>query len=82
MEVSVMLESGVVAHGEYLFSTAHLHDGWSDAPEQDKEFIFVKLNNGRLTIQPTNRVRFIDRSFTTEALPRLKVQETVYSCEK
>jgi hypothetical protein len=82
MEVSVMLKSGVVSHGEYLFSTAHMHDGWSDAPDQDKEFIFVKLNNGRLTIQPTNRVRFIDRSFTTEALPKLKLQETVYSCEK
>jgi hypothetical protein len=82
MEVSVMLKSGVVSHGEYLFSTAHLHDGWSDSPDQDKEFIFVKLECGRLTIQPTNRVRFIDRSFTTEALPRLKVQETVYSCEK
>jgi hypothetical protein len=82
MEVSVMLKSGVVSHGEYLFSTAHMHDGWSDAPDQDKEFIFVKLECGRLTIQPTNRVRFIDRSFTTEELPRLKVQETVYSCEK
>lgn len=81
MQVSVRVEDKVL-HGEYLFSTAHLHDGWSDAPEQDKEFIFVKLNNGRLTIQPTNRVRFIDNSFTTEELPRLKLQETVYSCEQ
>jgi hypothetical protein len=81
MQVSVRVEDKVL-HGEYLFSTAHLHDGWSDAPEQDKEFIFVKLNNGRLTIQPTNRVRFIDHSFTTEELPRLKLQETVYSCEQ
>ena len=81
MQVSVRIEDKVL-HGEYLFSTAHLHDGWSDAPEQDKEFIFVKLNNGRLTIQPTNRVRFIDHSFVTEELPRLKLQETVYSCEQ
>ena len=81
MQMSVRVEDKVL-HGEYLFSTAHLHDGWSDAPEQDKEFIFVKLNNGRLTIQPTNRVRFIDHSFTTEELPKLKLQETVYSCEQ
>lgn len=82
MEVSVRLKSGVISHGQYLFSTAHLHDGWSDAPEQDKEFIFVQLDSGRLTIQPTNRVRFIDHSFTTEELPRLKLQETIYSCEQ
>ena len=81
MQMSVKVEDKVL-HGEYLFSTAHLHDGWSDAPEQDKEFIFVKLNNGRLTIQPTNRVRFIDHSFVTEALPKLKLQENVYSCEQ
>lgn len=82
MEVSVRLKSGTISHGQYLFSTAHLHDGWSDAPEQDKEFIFVQLDSGRLTIQPTNRVRFIDHSFTTEELPKLKLQETVYSCEQ
>jgi len=81
MQVSVRIEDKVL-HGEYLFSTAHLHDGWSDAPEQDKEFIFVQLDNGRLTIQPTNRVRFIDHSFVTEELPKLKLQETVYSCEQ
>jgi hypothetical protein len=81
MEVTVKVED-LILYGEYLFSVTHLHDGWSDAPEQDKEFIFVKLNNGRLTIQPTNRVRFIDHSFTTEELPKLKLQETVYSCEQ
>lgn len=82
MEVSVRLKTDVILHGQYLFSTAHLHDGWSDSPDQDKEFIFVQLDCGRLTIQPTNRVRFIDHSFTTNELPKLKLQETVYSCEK
>jgi hypothetical protein len=81
MEVIVVWKDNVL-YGEYLFSVTHLHDGWSDSPDQDKEFIFVKLNNGRLTIQPTNRVRFIDHSFTTNELPKLKLQETVYSCEK
>ena len=45
-----------ILKGTYLFSTTHLFDGWSDSPEQDKEFIFIELTNGRLTIQPTNRV--------------------------
>jgi hypothetical protein len=68
--------------GTYLFSTTHLHDGWSDSPEQDKEFIFIQLSNGRLTIQPTNRVAFIDLSFTNSNLPKLKLHDTIYSCEQ
>jgi hypothetical protein len=72
-----------VLSGEYLFSAAHLLDGYSDSPDQDKEFIFAKLDNGRLTIQPTNRVVFTDNSFTlpTDSLPRLKLSEVIYSCE-
>ena len=81
MEVSVMLKDGTITHGEYLFSTTHLNDGWSNSPDQDKEFIFIKLDNGRLTIQPTNKVAFIDNSFTTPTLPKLKLQEQIYSCE-
>jgi len=79
--VSVKVEDTIYA-GEYLFSVTHMHDGWSDTPEQDKEFIFIKLNNGRLTIQPTNRVRFIDHSFVTPDLPNLKTQTDIYTCEK
>ena len=68
--------------GEYLFSVAHLNDGWSDAPEQDKEFYFIMLDNGRLTIQPTNRAVFSDASFiVNDKIPRLKLHETIYSCE-
>jgi hypothetical protein len=80
LEVSVKVQESVL-HGEYLFSVTHLHDGWSDSPDQDKEFIFVKLNNGKLTIQPTNKVRFIDYSFTKNELPKLKLQTTIFSCE-
>jgi hypothetical protein len=81
LEVSVKVRDSMLL-GEYLFSVTHLHDGWSDAPEQDKEFIFVQLNNGRLTIQPTNRVRFIDRSYITDTLPKLKLQTEIHSCEE
>jgi len=80
MPVSTKINQ-TIFKGTYLFSTAHLNDGWSDSPEQDKEFLFVELDNGRLTIQPTNKVTFQDKSYTLPTLPKLKLQETIYSCE-
>lgn len=79
LSVSTKIDNEVLT-GEYIFSTTHLNDGWSDSPDQDKEFIFIKLDNGRLTIQPTNRVVFIDKSYTTPNLPKLKLQEDIYTC--
>lgn len=72
-----------VLSGQYLFSAAHLLDGYSDSPDQDKEFIFSKLDNGRLSILPTNRVVFRDSSFILPAdlLPKLRLAEVIYSCE-
>jgi hypothetical protein len=73
---------GELLTGEYLFHVTHVDDGWSDSPDQDKEFYFIKLDNGRLTIQPTNRITFIDASFiVNDNLPELKLSETIYSCE-
>ena len=68
--------------GEYLFTVAPVGDGYSNDPSQAKEFQFIKLFNGRLTIQPTDRVLFCDASFTTvDPVPKLKRQTAVYSCE-
>lgn len=53
--------------GDYLFTVAPVGDGFSLYPEQAKEFSFIQLENGRLTIQPTNHVLVIDRSFTKNA---------------
>lgn len=50
--------------GEYLFTAAPVGDGFSAYPEQAKEFMFVKLDNGRLTVQPTDYIVFRERSFT------------------
>ena len=73
---------GEVLTGEYLFHVTHMDDGWSDSPDQDKEFYFIKLDNGRLTIQPTNRITFVDASFiVNDKIPELKLSETIYSCE-
>ena len=67
----------------YLFTVIPYGDGFTEAPEQDKEFMFLRTKCGHLTIQPTNRIRFVDNSFTSESneWPKLQVQKRVYSCE-
>lgn len=52
--------------GQYLFTAVPIGDGFSDAPDQAKEFTFVALDNGRFTTQPTNHVLIEERSFTTK----------------
>ena len=70
------------APGDYLFSVAPADDGFSAEPGQNKEFTFIALDNGRLTIQPTDYVLFADKSFTTPQWPTvMKRQREVYSCE-
>lgn len=69
--------------GEYLFTACPLNDGFSAEPEQSKEFMFLALRNGRFTAQPTNRVLFIERSFTTDTgwPADIQRQRDVWSCE-
>lgn len=66
--------------GNYLWSVTFINDGWSRTPEQDKEFYFIVLDNGRITIQPTNKITFNDSSFVnTTSIPSLKLNENIYS---
>ena len=88
LSCSVMLRKAVgfveakIRKGDYLFTVAPLNDGFSEAPDQDKEFMFIRLDNGRLTIQPTNRVLFNDTSFTEKGpVPELLLQTETWSCE-
>ena len=67
---------------DYLFTAIPVGDAYTHAPAQAKEFMFMRTQHGRLTIQPTNRVLFRDASFTTKLEWRkLRRSETVYSCE-
>ena len=69
-------------NGSYLFTVAPIGDGFSNEPEQSKEFKFIELDNGRLTVQPTNKVLFQDNSFTDKNISAgLKLQTEYYSCE-
>ena len=72
--------------GQHLFSVAPIGDGFSQVPEQAKEFHFLRLDApfDRLTIQPTDRIVYEERSFTVGplAFPHgLARQTEVYSCE-
>jgi hypothetical protein len=68
----------------YLFTAVPIGDAFSEHPEQAKEFLFLATAGGRLTIQPTDKVLFLDASFTTGAeWPQdLKAQTEVYSAER
>jgi hypothetical protein len=71
--------------GEYLFTAAPIGDGFSAVPEQAKEFCFIKLDIGRLTVQPTDKVVFDEPSFTIGELDfpsGLARQSYVFSTEK
>jgi hypothetical protein len=70
--------------GVYLFTAAPIGDGFSAYPDQAKEFCFIQLDNGRLTIQPTNHVVFRERSFTDNKLEfptGLRRQNEIWSAE-
>lgn len=71
--------------GMYLFTAVSLFDGFSRDPRQSKEFMFIKLDNGRLSIRSTDHVLFKDKSFTDDNATwpdNLKRQTEEWSCEK
>lgn len=80
------IDAETVLLGTYLFSACPLDDGFTEYPEQAKEFMFIRLDNGRLTIQPTNYVLFRENSFTNNnelVFPKdLKSSDLIYSSEK
>ncbi len=84
LSVMARTKGGQVLPGVYLFTVAPMGDGFTANPEQAKEFSFVQLDNGRLTVQPTNHLVFREASFTTGdgSFPKgLKRQTEIYSTE-
>ena len=74
----------IVRPGRHLFAVAPVGDPFSAQPEQAKEFHFIQLDSGRLTIQPTNRVVYQNASFTSTnaSFPvGMKLQTDIYRCE-
>lgn len=84
LECQVKASDIETIYGDYLFTAAPIGDGFSANPEQAKEFMFIQLRNGRLTVRPTNHVVITEKSFTgeVEEWPKgLQVQTKVWSCE-
>lgn len=50
-----------------LFTACPSGDGFSAAPDQSKEFMFMRTTGDRLLIRPTNMVLFEERSFTEDS---------------
>jgi len=70
------------AMGRYMFTAIPMNDGFTAEPTQSKEFMFIELDNGRLTIQPTNELRFHEKSYTEGGWPTdLKLTNTVWRVE-
>ncbi len=65
MEAFVKTE-GVELNARYLFTAIPIGDGFTNEPTQSKEFMFMETEGGRLTIQPTDRVLFYDKSFVDD----------------
>lgn len=66
-----------------LFTACPHGDGFSAAPEQSKEFMFMRTTGDRLLIRPTNMVLFEERSFTIDTgWPNdIKTSTQVWNCE-
>jgi hypothetical protein len=66
-----------------LFTACPHSDGFSAAPEQSKEFMFLKTEGDRLLIRPTNMLLFEERSFTeyTGWPTDIKTSTQVWNCE-
>jgi hypothetical protein len=68
--------------GRYLFTVIPMYDGFTQDPSQSKEFMFIQLDNGRLTIMPTNELRFHDKSYTEGDWPKdLKLNNSTWRVE-
>lgn len=69
--------------GHYLFTAIPMNDAYTAEPAQSKEFMFIALDSGHLTIQPTDKVAFFDRSFNDKnRMPQnIKRQDVRLSCE-
>lgn len=69
---------------EYLFTLEFLDDGWSEAPDQSKASHFLRLSNGRLTIQAGNRILFKDPSFNGPSWdkPELRLSSQWWEAER
>jgi hypothetical protein len=71
------------AKAKYLFTACPHSDGFSMAPEQSKEFMFMQTAGDRLLIRPTNMLLFEERSFTQDTgwPTNIQTSTNIWECE-
>lgn len=70
----------------YVATIDFLDNGYSDEPTQHKMLHLLKLDNGNFALQPNNKCRMIEKSFTTkhftwEDRGGIETNEMLYRCE-
>ena len=79
---STDVETRKAGLGQYLCTAAPIGDGYSREPSQAKEFTFIRLENGRFAVLPTDHIIVHETSFTNARWPDdIKRQTETYSCE-
>ena len=75
---------GTDKSARYLFTACPRDDGFSAAPDQSKEFMFMQTEDNRLLIRPTNMLLFEERSFTEDSgwPTDLATSHRVWRCER
>ena len=84
LSCNVRVNDKSILPGKYMFTAIPVADSYSAEPEQDKEFYFIQLDNGRYTAQPTNHILFNDKSFceNVDWPKNLKAQTKYWSAEQ
>lgn len=86
MSVAVYLKKSQWREGLYVCSLDWIANGFSDTPEQHKVMHLIALDNGCYALQPNNRCRWTDQSFTDNKKwperPDFQVNTHVYHCEE
>jgi len=78
--------AGAEQQGRYLCTFDFIDNGFSDHPTQHKCWHFLALDNGNYALQPNNRCRVIDKSFTENEFtwdkpPAIQTNELTWYCE-
>lgn len=69
--VQVLLKDKTIAWGSYIGTVDWYDNGFTDESTQFKQGHMILLDNGQIALQPNNRLKFFDMSFTGAENPNI-----------
>ncbi|MCI0748165.1 MAG: hypothetical protein L0Y58_22390 [Verrucomicrobia subdivision 3 bacterium] len=86
VDITYRTTNGSEHAGTYICTIDFLNNGFSDEPEQHKHFHLLALQNGNYALQPNNRCRVKESSFTEnlfawDAPPRIQTNRLRWYAE-